>query len=219
MGRCATAWNAGLAHDLSTCARCDRPRRRYWHCSRSPVWDGRSRISPPRSPTTVAPLRHRRAGRLITDAPSRIRPARDADLPALVALERIAFTDPWSRGDFADCLRNDWPIYVAENGAAPVGYIVGRSVVDEGEILNLGVTLAARRRGIGTALVRRLLDEFSRRGVVSAFLEVRESNTAAQRLYESFGFAAVGRRARYYQRPMEDAVVLRAAISADTGSA
>jgi len=92
-------------------------------------------------------------------------------------------------------------------------------VVDQGEVLNLGVLLAARRRGVGTALVRRLLDDFARRGVVSAFLEVRESNLPAQQLYESFGFTAVGRRARYYQRPMEDAVVLRAAISADTASA
>ena len=96
---------------------------------------------------------------------------------------------------------------------------MGRAVVDQGEILNLGVMLAARRRGVGTALVRRLLDEFARRGVVAAFLEVRESNLAAQQLYESFGFTAVGRRSRYYQRPMEDAVVLRAAISADTASA
>jgi [ribosomal protein S18]-alanine N-acetyltransferase len=81
------------------------------------------------------------------------------------------------------------------------------------------VVLAARRRGIGTALVRRMLEDFQRRGVVSAFLEVRESNLPAQQLYESFGFTAVGRRAHYYHRPMEDAVVLRAAISADTASA
>ncbi len=108
---------------------------------------------------------------------------------------------------------------MGENGATPLGYIVGRAVIDQGEILNLGVTLSARRRGIGTALVRRLLEDFGRRGVVSAFLEVRESNLPAQQLYESFGFAAVGRRPRYYQRPMEDAVVLRAAISADTTTA
>ena len=108
---------------------------------------------------------------------------------------------------------------MGENGTTPLGYIVGRAVFDQGEILNLGVTLSARRRGIGTALVRRLLEDFGRRGVVSAFLEVRESNLPAQQLYQSFGFAAVGRRLRYYQRPMEDAVVLRAAISADTTSA
>lgn len=92
-------------------------------------------------------------------------------------------------------------------------------MVDQGEILNLGVALAARRRGIGTALVRRLLEHFATRGVVSAFLEVRESNLPAQQLYETFGFAAVGRRQRYYHRPTEDAVVLRAAISADANPA
>ncbi|HKE92377.1 MAG TPA: ribosomal protein S18-alanine N-acetyltransferase [Gemmatimonadales bacterium] len=168
---------------------------------------------------TADPPRRKRAGRLATDVPCRIRPAQEADLAALVAIERIAFTDPWSRSDFADCLRLGWPIFVAENGGSALGYIVGRAVVDQGEVLNLGVLLAARRRGVGTALVRRLLDDFARRGVVSAFLEVRESNLPAQQLYESFGFTAVGRRARYYQRPMEDAVVLRAAISADTASA
>ena len=108
---------------------------------------------------------------------------------------------------------------VAETGGPPLGYIVGRAVVDQGEILNLGVALSARRRGIGSALVRALLADFSSRGVESAFLEVRQSNLPAQRLYESFGFTAVGRRPRYYQRPVEDAVVLRAAISADTASA
>jgi len=137
----------------------------------------------------------------------------------LVALERIAFSDPWSRGDFADCLRSHWPAYVAENGADPIGYIVGRAVADEGEILNLGVALLSRRRGVGTALVRRLLDDFGARGVRSAFLEVRESNHPAQQLYASFGFTAVGRRRHYYQRPTEDAVVLRAAISAELPSA
>jgi ribosomal-protein-alanine N-acetyltransferase len=51
--------------------------------------------------------------------------------------------------------------------------------------------------------------------VAAVFLEVRESNLPAQRLYEAIGFREVGRRRRYYQRPVEDAVVLRAAISAD----
>jgi ribosomal-protein-alanine N-acetyltransferase len=131
-----------------------------------------------------------------------------------VAIERIAFTDPWSRGDFEDCLAAGMTILVAEHHADIVGYIVGRSVIDQGEILNLGVSLATRRRGIGAALVRRLLASFSAAGVREAFLEVRESNLPAQRLYETFGFRAVGRRPRYYRRPVEDAVLLRAAIPA-----
>ena len=95
-----------------------------------------------------------------------------------------------------------------------VGYIVARRVLDEGEILNLGVALPMRRRGVGRALVRRVLTTFAASGVAAVFLEVRDSNLPAQRLYEAFGFQEVGRRRRYYQRPVEDAVLLRAAISA-----
>lgn len=96
----------------------------------------------------------------------------------------------------------------------PVGYIVARRALDEGEILNLVVALPMRRRGVGRALVRRALATFAAADVAAVFLEVRESNLPAQRLYEAFGFQEVGRRPRYYQRPVEDAVVLRAAISA-----
>jgi [ribosomal protein S18]-alanine N-acetyltransferase len=105
-------------------------------------------------------------------------------------------------------------VFVAEQGGSIVGYAVGRAALDQGEILNLGVTLQARRRGIGAALVRRLLAAFASSGAREAFLEVRESNFAAQRLYESFGFTDVGRRRGYYRRPVEDAVILRAAIPA-----
>ena len=82
-------------------------------------------------------------------------------------------------------------------------------MLDEAEILNLGVAEAVRRQGIARALVRALLAQFSRQGVRTVFLEVRESNHPARGLYESFGFREVGRRSRYYQRPVEDAVVLR----------
>lgn len=82
-------------------------------------------------------------------------------------------------------------------------------MLDEAEILNLGVAEAVRRHGIARALVRTLLAQFSAQGVRTVFLEVRESNHPARGLYEAFGFREVGRRARYYQRPVEDAVVLR----------
>jgi ribosomal-protein-alanine N-acetyltransferase len=67
---------------------------------------------------------------------------------------------------------------------------------------------------VGRALVRELLAVFAGAGARTAYLEVRESNVAAQRLYAGFGFREVGRRRRYYQRPVEDAVVLRAALAA-----
>ena len=147
-------------------------------------------------------------------APFRIRPARPADVPAVVEIERAVFSDPWSANDFRECLAAETPFLVAGRGPDVAGYAVAHFAADEGEILNLGVATAQRRGGVGRALVERLLEELRDRGVRVVYLEVRESNAAARRLYESLGFAAVGRRARYYRRPVEDAVILRAGIPA-----
>lgn len=94
------------------------------------------------------------------------------------------------------------------------GYVVARAVADEGEILNLAVAPAGRRHGVGRALVRAVLHALGTRGVRDVFLEVRESNAAARALYAAHGFREVGRRPRYYRRPAEDAIILRAAIDA-----
>jgi ribosomal-protein-alanine N-acetyltransferase len=145
-------------------------------------------------------------------APCRIRPAQPADVAAVAAIERAVFSDPWSANAFIECLAAETPFLVAVRGPTVAGYAVAQYAADEGEILNLGVATAHRRGGIGRALVEGLLDELRERGVRVVYLEVRESNAAARRLYESMGFAAVGRRARYYRRPVEDAVILRAGI-------
>ncbi|HEX4601181.1 MAG TPA: ribosomal protein S18-alanine N-acetyltransferase, partial [Gemmatimonadales bacterium] len=89
---------------------------------------------------------------------------------------------------------------------------------DEGEILNLGVAPGHRRRGVGRALVEAMLARCGERGVTTVYLEVRESNSGARRLYETVGFHEVARRARYYQRPVEDAVILRASLRPVGGS-
>jgi len=103
----------------------------------------------------------------------------------------------------------------ALDGDRVVGYLVARHVADEGEILNVGVSPVHRRRGTGRALVTEGLSRLEALGARSVFLEVRESNLAARALYQSFGFADVARRANYYRRPVEDAIILRAAISAE----
>ena len=100
-----------------------------------------------------------------------------------------------------------------------VGYVIAQDAADEAEILNLAVAPARHRGGIGRALVERALATLARRGVRRVFLEVRESNSAARALYAALGFQEVGRRSRYYRRPVEDAIVLRAAIPADGGDA
>lgn len=100
-----------------------------------------------------------------------------------------------------------------------IGYVIARRAADEGEILNLGVATGERGHGVGRALVERALARLAAGGVRVVFLEVRESNAVARRLYQSLGFTEVARRAGYYRRPVEDAVVLRAAIPAEGVSA
>lgn len=92
------------------------------------------------------------------------------------------------------------------------GYVIARRAADEGEILNLAVAPEHRGAGIGRALAERALSALAGRGVARVFLEVRESNTVARRLYARLGFHEIARRTRYYQRPAEDAVVLETAL-------
>src|SRR2546428_8684825 len=155
----------------------------------------------------------RSGGRPVTGASYRIRPARAADVPAVAAIEREVFADPWSANDFRECVAGGVLFSVATAGAAVVGYVVAHHAADEGEILNLGVTPGHRRRGVGHELVRHVLGELARRTVKVAFLEVRESNTAARRLYQGLGFVGVGRRRRDYRRPTEDGVTLRVTLA------
>jgi ribosomal-protein-alanine N-acetyltransferase len=109
------------------------------------------------------------------------------------------------------------PFLVAEVDGLVGGYVVAHYAADEGEILNLGVAGAHRRRGLGRALVQQVLAVLSTLGVRVVYLEVRESNAAARRLYEALGFSEVARRARYYRWPVEDAVVLCTAIAGGVG--
>jgi ribosomal-protein-alanine N-acetyltransferase len=131
------------------------------------------------------------------------------------AIERAAFSDPWSAAQLGECLTGGLDFLVAERDGRVVGYVVAVRAADEAEILNLCVAPTARRAGTGRALVRAILERVAAHGARAAYLEVRDSNRAARRLYEGEGFAPVGRRRDYYRRPVEDAIVLRSAILTD----
>jgi ribosomal-protein-alanine N-acetyltransferase len=88
------------------------------------------------------------------------------------------------------------------------GFIIGRLVGDEAEILNLAVTPARRRQGDGGALLAAALEEFASRRVSRVFLEVRESNETAISFYSKHGFTKTGRRSGYYRDPDEAAIVM-----------
>jgi ribosomal-protein-alanine N-acetyltransferase len=147
-----------------------------------------------------------------------VRRAGGADLAAVAAIESLSFSDPWTAEAFASVLKlSHMRFFVAEEGASeagtgePVllGYVVALVVADEGEIADLAVAPSARRRGIGGVLLDRVAAEAEELGIRALYLEVRESNVAARALYQSRGYAPVGRRRGYYQSPTEDALLLR----------
>lgn len=139
----------------------------------------------------------------------RLRTARPADLPPMVRIERASFPLPWSESAFRAVMRrDDGRVIVAQGEGEVVGYAAVWFAADEGELGDIAVHPEWRRRGIGRRLVGAVLDEARRRGAQQVFLQVRESNGAALRLYESAGFRKVGRRPDYYRSPAEDAFVL-----------
>ena len=141
-----------------------------------------------------------------------IRTARPDDVDDVAAIERRAFSDPWSANSFRALFGNPLVHFVvAEDRRTSrlVGYLVMWFVVDESEIANLAVSDDARRAGVGARLLDHALAAARERRSAVVFLEVRESNAAARALYASRGFEIAGRRAKYYRKPVEDALVLR----------
>jgi ribosomal-protein-alanine N-acetyltransferase len=147
------------------------------------------------------------------DAPCQTRPANGADLAAVAVIEAQSFVDPWPADAFSPYLGDCF--LIAEAHGKIVGYLVARAVGDEAEILDVAVAPAAQGRGIGRALLADALQALRRLGARRAYLEVRASNAAAQRLYRSLGFLWVGRRPGYYRQPTEDALVLARGLSGE----
>lgn len=138
-----------------------------------------------------------------------VRTARPADLPGMVRIERASFPLPWSEGAFRSVMRrDDARLIVADRAGEVVGYAAVWFAADEGELADIAVHPDRRREGIGTRLVAAVMEEARRRGAQQIFLQVRESNRGALRLYEAAGFRKAGRRPGYYRSPSEDALVL-----------
>jgi ribosomal-protein-alanine N-acetyltransferase len=140
-----------------------------------------------------------------------LRNARMSDVEALAEIETEAFSDPWPASAFTDVLRmpSARATVMADSVNEPVAYCVLITAADQGEIANLAVAKRAQRNGFAQQLLDDALQFARSSGVVSVFLEVRQSNTPALALYLSRGFREIGRRRGYYQRPLEDALVLQ----------
>jgi ribosomal-protein-alanine N-acetyltransferase len=145
-----------------------------------------------------------------------IEPIRNEDLPEILAIEATSFSIPWTGEMFEkELARKDLSqILVARltdvgNPPPVAGYICHWVVGEELHVNNLAVDRRWHRRGIGGALLQTALEEGRLRGARCAFLEVRASNVAAQTLYLRHGFESAGVRKSYYDRPPEDAVLMK----------
>ena len=153
------------------------------------------------------------------------------DLELVVLLDAMSFPLAWPPGAFAKELANpqarcwvietlaDAPLKYEQLAGPPLGpqtvqpgeravaaMLVYWLVLDEAHIATLAVHPDLRRRGLGRMILSCALEEATLEGAKLAYLEVRESNKAAQDLYRSFGFEVTGRRSRYYMT--EDAVLM-----------
>jgi ribosomal-protein-alanine N-acetyltransferase len=143
------------------------------------------------------------------------------DLLEVVEMELTCGLSPWGwdayhhelgQGSAAIMLVAATDGKALEQGHRLAGFIVARVIADELHVNNVAVRPELCRHGIGASLLRAVLERAKRQGSVSAWLEVRAGNQAAQTLYERCGFQIAGRRRNYYHQPVEDALIMKATI-------
>lgn len=130
-------------------------------------------------------------------------------VPQVLEIERACYPAPWSDLAFNHEITSEVSVtLVAMDGESIAGYLVGWIAAGQVHVANIAVAAGHRRRGVGTGMMLRLLEEAVRRGCTSSSLEVRESNLAARSMYSRLGYHAVALRKSYYSSPAEDAVVM-----------
>lgn len=131
-------------------------------------------------------------------------------LNAVVKIEEMSFPSPWSRNAFScELVQNNFAYYiVALAGKKVVGYGGMWLILDEAHITNVAVHPDYRMNNIGRALMLEMIKQAILMGISGMTLEVRPSNAAARRLYDTLGFKERGLRKRYYTDTNEDAIIM-----------
>ena len=137
-----------------------------------------------------------------------IREGTKADIPKLLKLEKLCFSEPWSEMDFTLEMDNDLVTYhLCFDGDELIAYVGFLAVLDECQINNVAVHPDYRRCGLGRKMIERVLSFTREKGLKFWLLEVNSKNDAAINLYKSFGFEEVGLRVNYYGRG-KDAILM-----------
>jgi len=129
------------------------------------------------------------------------------DIPTIMILEKKLFSTTWEEEMFIEEIEKQYA-YVLEIKDKIIGYICGWKLLDEFNITNIGIAVDFQRKGFGQKLVQFLISKLLDEKCFEFFLEVRESNHGAIKLYEKMGFNVIGSRKKYYKSPQEDAMTL-----------
>ncbi|MEO7255103.1 MAG: ribosomal protein S18-alanine N-acetyltransferase [Casimicrobium sp.] len=139
------------------------------------------------------------------------------DIEAVVEIERLSNSHPWTERNFHDALASGYLCLIARDQGAVCGFAVSRLLVDEAELLLIAVTPAMRRQGVALLLWIELAERLKASGARTVHLEVRQSNLSAQEFYRTRGFTQSGVRPKYYpngarDNEREDAVLMQALL-------
>ncbi len=138
-----------------------------------------------------------------------IRELQDKDIEILSRIEAASFSMPWSAEDFTNLLKHDYCLYLVAEFDGTVAGCCGMTIsCNEGNIDNVVVAEEFRGRGIAGELLQELIARGGMQGVEAYTLEVRVSNSAAIHIYEKLGFVSEGIRPDFYEKPVEDAMIM-----------
>lgn len=136
-------------------------------------------------------------------------PFEEKYIDSILSIEKLSFTDPWSRDSMEKELNNNFARYVVVKLEDKViGYGGMWIILDEGHITNIAVAPEYRCIGAGKLILKSLINICKKEKVISLTLEVRASNTIAQSLYSKFGFITEGIRKNYYADNNENALIM-----------
>ncbi len=134
-----------------------------------------------------------------------------ADVDRVCVLEEMAFSMPWHKESFVEMIENKDALYLVadDEQSGVIGCCGVRSIVGEGDITNVVVHPDFRQKGVAYKMLTQLLlrgeQDF---GIKEFTLEVRYSNIGAIHLYEKLGFVSEGIRKKFYEEPVEDALIM-----------
>lgn len=129
------------------------------------------------------------------------------DAQFIAEIERTCFSTPWTVEQIISS-EDTTAFFLAKDGEKVIGYGGMYTVLDEGYVTNIGVLPEYRRKGIGSKIVKELINFSIEKSLSFITLEVRVSNVAAIELYKTLEFNEVGRRKNFYRNPTEDAFIM-----------